>query len=123
MTTRHSKPGRSGAYIGIALASILHIFNPARVVIGGGVSQSGEFLMARCARLLKSTSWPPNTWKTWTVSRALFGDEAGLTGALSLARDLIPGISPCLNILNAGRIASRHPRRGQAGAPATIHPF
>ncbi len=30
---------RSGRYMGIALASFLHIFNPSCVVIGGGVSR------------------------------------------------------------------------------------
>ncbi len=81
---------RSGTYVGIALASILHIFNPSAVVIGGGVSQSGEFLMDPLRRALEKHVMAPKYLENLTVSRALFGDEAGLIGALSLARDLFP---------------------------------
>jgi glucokinase len=82
--------GRSGTYMGIALASILHIFNPTVVVIGGGVSQSGDFLLKPLRRALVSHVMAPQYLDNLQVVRALFGDEAGLVGALTLARDLYP---------------------------------
>jgi glucokinase len=81
---------RAGAYAGIALASHLHIFNPSVVVIGGGVSQSGDLLMVPLRRALEEHVMAPQYLENLIVTRALFGDEAGLVGALTLARDLYP---------------------------------
>ena len=36
---------RAGNFIGQAIANFLHIFNPTAVILGGGVIQSGPFLM------------------------------------------------------------------------------
>ena len=36
---------RAGTYIGYALANYLHIFNPSIIILGGGVSRSGPFLI------------------------------------------------------------------------------
>jgi glucokinase len=81
---------RAGTYMGIALASHLHIFNPTVVVIGGGVSQSGDLLMVPLRRALEEHVMAPQYLENLTVTRALFGDEAGLIGALTLARELYP---------------------------------
>ncbi len=81
---------RSGTYMGIALASILHIFNPTAVVIGGGVSLSGDFLMTPLRRALETHVMAPEYLENLKIMRAKFGDEAGLVGALTLGRELYP---------------------------------
>jgi glucokinase len=81
---------RSGTYLGIALASFLHIFNPTAIVIGGGVSQSGDFLFAPLRRALETHLMAPQYMENLTILPALFGDEAGLVGALTLAREQYP---------------------------------
>lgn len=81
---------RSGTYMGIALASHLHIFNPTAVVIGGGVSESGDFLLNPLKRALESHVMAPQYLENLKISRAVFGDDAGLVGALTLARDQHP---------------------------------
>lgn len=81
---------RAGTYAGIALAGILHIFNPTAVVIGGGVSQSGDLLMLPLRRALEEHVMAPEYLDNLVVTRALFGDEAGLIGALTLGRELYP---------------------------------
>ena len=60
------------------------------MVIGGGVSQSGDFLFKPLRRALVSHVMAPQYLDNLQVVRALFGDEAGLVGALTLARDLYP---------------------------------
>jgi glucokinase len=81
---------RSGTYMGIALADHLHIFNPTAVVIGGGVSQSGDFLLAPLKRAMEAHVMAPQYLENLKISRAMFGDEAGLIGALTLAREYSP---------------------------------
>ena len=81
---------RAGTYTGIAIASFLQIFNPTVVVIGGGVSQSGDLLMVPLRHALEEHAMAPQYLDNLTITRALFGDEAGLVGALTLARELYP---------------------------------
>lgn len=81
---------RSGEYMGIALASILHIFNPTAVVIGGGVSQAGDLLFRPLRSALETHVMAPQYLENLLVARAAFGDEVGLVGALTLARQLYP---------------------------------
>ena len=81
---------RSGRYMGIALASFLHIFNPSCVVIGGGVSQSGEFLLAPLRKALQEHVLNPAYLADLDLRTAIFGDEVGLAGALALVRDQYP---------------------------------
>ena len=76
---------RSGNFIGRALADYLHIFNPSIVIIGGGVSSTGDLLLEpmRLAMLenVISQAYTENLILTTTT----LGDEAGLMGALALA--------------------------------------
>jgi len=81
---------RCGTYVGIALASFLHIFNPSLVVIGGGVSRSGDFLMEPLRFALKSHVMNQAYLEDLQIYPALFGDEVGLVGTLALIRDLYP---------------------------------
>jgi predicted NBD/HSP70 family sugar kinase len=81
---------RSGTYMGIALANFLHIFNPTAVIIGGGVSQSGEFLLNPLRTALQQQVMHPNYLENLTIATAVFGDEAGLVGALALVEASYP---------------------------------
>jgi len=36
---------RAANFIGVALADLLHIFNPSAIIIGGGVSRTGPLLL------------------------------------------------------------------------------
>lgn len=75
---------RAGAFIGQALASFLHIFNPSVVIFGGGVSLSGRFLLDPVKASLQKYVMDQNYLRDLTVSQAALGDNAGLMGALAL---------------------------------------
>jgi glucokinase len=81
---------RSGRYIGLALANLVLIFNPTAVVIGGGVSQSGYLLIDPICRALNLFVMSPAYVRDLVVTTAKLGDEAGLLGALALARSINP---------------------------------
>lgn len=80
---------RAGHYLGLAVTSFLHSFNPSVVILGGGVSQSGEFLLAPMRATMRRTVLSPAYLDDLVISLAALGDDAGLLGALVLARSEI----------------------------------
>ena len=77
---------RAGYYLGMVLADFLHLFNPSMVIFGGGVSQSGDLLFIPAQNALRDFVLHPQYLANFSLSRASLGDEAGLIGALVLAR-------------------------------------
>jgi glucokinase len=77
---------RAGSFIGLAMANYLHIFNPTIVIIGGGVSRSGDLLLEPMRTAMKEHIMTPHYMDDFTLTTAALGDEAGLMGALALAR-------------------------------------
>jgi glucokinase len=76
----------AGKAIGSHLASLVHAFNPARIVIGGGVSQLGDLLFTPLRKTLQDEIMHPAYFINMEVRPAELGDDAGLIGAMLLAR-------------------------------------
>lgn len=79
---------KAGAYIGRALADLLHIFNPTIVIIGGGVSQSWDFIIEPIWKKLEERVMTPNYLDDLVITRAGLSDNSGLMGALALIRSM-----------------------------------
>jgi glucokinase len=79
---------RAGRFLGLALASFIHIFNPSMIIIGGGVSRSGDFLMKPIQSCLKEEVISPQYLEGFILTTSTLSDEAGLLGALALARSI-----------------------------------
>ena len=77
---------RAGEYLGIGVASFLHIFNPSIIILGGGVSQSGDILFEPFEASLRTNVFHPRYLENLTITTASLGDNAGLLGALALAQ-------------------------------------
>jgi glucokinase len=77
---------RAGEYLGIAVASFLHTFDPSIVIFGGGVSQSGPLLFEPFEESLKKNVFNPRYLENLVITTAALGDDAGLLGALALAQ-------------------------------------
>jgi len=75
---------RAGTFIGEALASFLHLFNPSVVIFGGGVSFSGKFLLDPVRASLQKNLMDQSYLRDLTIAHAALGDNAGLMGALAL---------------------------------------
>jgi glucokinase len=80
---------RAGRYIGLAIADLLHIFNPSLVVIGGGVSRAGDLLFAPIHRSVKDHLISEAYLNNLEIVPALLGDDSGLMGALELSRGIV----------------------------------
>jgi glucokinase len=81
---------RAGKYIGLAIADLLHIFNPSRIIIGGGVSRSGDLLFIPIRRAVKEFTISNVYIEKLDIVPAALGDDSGLLGALVLSREISP---------------------------------
>jgi glucokinase len=77
---------RAGYYLGIAVANYLAIFDPSILIFGGGVSQVGELLFKPFRESLQKHTFHPHYLDNLVITKAALGDDAGLLGALALAR-------------------------------------
>jgi glucokinase len=75
-----------GFYIGVGAANLINMLNPERFVIGGGISQAGELLLAPIRRTVESRAVPLQR-RTAQIVPAVLGDNAGVMGAAVLVRD------------------------------------
>jgi len=84
---------RSATYIGTAIAGYLHIFNPSMVIIGGGVSQSGEVFLDPLRKAMNEHVMSKKYLDGLTLATADLGDDVGLMGALALAQTITKTIT------------------------------
>jgi glucokinase len=82
---------RAGTFIGLALADFLHTFNPTIVIFGGGVSKSWDLLGGPTRKSMEKHVLSPIYLQDLTITTAALGDDAGLIGALLVARDAVAG--------------------------------
>ncbi len=70
-------------YLGVACANIGSILNPSTIVIGGGVSAAGDFLLQGVQKIYDENSFP-QVRATTKLALATLGNDAGVIGAASL---------------------------------------
>ncbi len=75
---------QSCKYIGLVLSYVGNILDPETIVIGGGVSQAGQFLVNLIEKPFNELLFPPLKGKI-KLKLAKLGNIVGLFGALSLA--------------------------------------
>jgi glucokinase len=68
------------------VTSIVNLFEPELVVIGGGVSRSGEQLIGPVRELVRASTMKPAGEKADIVASA-FGDKVGVVGAAAIVYD------------------------------------
>ncbi len=76
---------RSFHALGLSIVSLLHVFNPSVVVIGGGVSNMGEMLFEPVRATVRQ--YAMNARFICPIVHAELKGDVGLLGALALALD------------------------------------
>jgi predicted NBD/HSP70 family sugar kinase len=76
----------SGRRIGAVLASIVNFFNPSLIVIGGGLSRTGDQLLAGIRETIYRRSLPLAT-RELLIQRSSLGELAGVIGASAMVVD------------------------------------
>lgn len=67
-------------YLGDGLSSLIYIFNPKKIIIGGGISKQGDFLKNKIDGNLKKKVMK-NYLNILDITMAELGNDAGLLGA------------------------------------------
>jgi glucokinase len=81
---------RIGTILGVGITSLVNIFNPEMVVLGGGAAQAGELLFAPARAVVRERGLRPQRDQVRIVA-AHFGEDAGFVGAAALAlTELLP---------------------------------
>lgn len=75
---------RAGSYVGMAVANLVHLFNPQRIIIGGGVSNAGPLLFDPIRETTRRRLMPIYR-DTFDIVPSELGDDVGLLGAAALA--------------------------------------
>lgn len=75
---------RAGTYLGIGIANLLNLLNPARIIIGGGVSKAGSLLFDPARRTARQRAFERPARDAEIVPAGL-GDDAGAIGAAATA--------------------------------------
>jgi glucokinase-like ROK family protein len=73
----------TGTFLGFGLLNIIHFLNPSMVIIGGGVSKSGKWILEPAKGVIQSHALSDEAGKTTIVVSEL-GDEGSLIGACTL---------------------------------------
>ena len=74
---------RAVYYMALGLVNIIHSFNPDRIIIGGGVSRSGDLLFPLLREKTEELVMPSYSG-TYTIVPAELRDDVGLVGASAL---------------------------------------
>jgi len=78
--------GAAGRRVGHMLASVVNFFNPSLIVVGGGVAQSGDQLLAAIRETIYRRSLPLAT-RELLIQRSSLGGLGGVIGTSALVVD------------------------------------
>ncbi|MBZ5201549.1 ROK family transcriptional regulator [Planomicrobium chinense] len=73
----------SGQAMGVGLTNLIHIVNPEKIVLGGGVSKAEQFILPAIRETIQASALTPSASKT-QVEVTKLGDDATLIGAITL---------------------------------------
>ena len=74
----------AGSYLGLGLVSLLHIFDPDIIIIGGSVSKAGDLLFEPAREVVRRRCMNERFWRDTPIVTAALGDDVGLLGGLAL---------------------------------------
>lgn len=91
-----------GFCLGLGIVSLLHIFNPEVIVIGGGVSNIGDLLFTPMWETIKQHTLDEAYWRDLRIERAQLGGDVSIVGAgaLVLTKGGQSDVTQVIHILN-----------------------
>lgn len=78
----------AGVHLGTALASLVNLFNPSMVVVGGGVAQIGDLLLEPIRETVHQRSLLPAS-RSVRITSALLGRRSSAMGAVVQALSIV----------------------------------
>jgi glucokinase len=77
---------RAAYYLGIGLGTAINLLNPRKILLGGGVMASAELLLPQARAEARRRSYQAS-FDCCSIEKARLGNDAGLMGAASWAKD------------------------------------
>jgi glucokinase len=74
----------TGRCVGTAMANLVNVLNPQKIIVGGGVAQAGEMILGPLRETIDERSMGPNA-AVVEVLPAMLGNRAGVLGAAAMA--------------------------------------
>lgn len=100
----------AGRLLGIALADLVNLLNPGRIVIGGGLVQAGEPLLAPLRDTVRAQAMRASGRATEIVPAALGGDSIALGAVAMVLKTVLYGAAvPSRVSTTAGWMTTTHP--------------
>ncbi len=81
----------AGAWLGLGLVNLVHLFNPRAIVMGGSVTQLGDLLFAPARDILQQHRLAPEFLPPDLLRLAQLGDDVCLIGAAWVAQQALQG--------------------------------
>lgn len=75
---------RTACYVGVGLASLINLFNPELIVIGGGLSNMGDMLLAPAYQVAENRAFK-QSYGAVRFARAELGQNSGVLGVAVFA--------------------------------------
>ena len=75
---------RGGRILGLGITTLLHLFNPEIIVIGGGVSKLGELLFEPMREAYQQYAIDSAYWSDLRIERSALADDVSIVGAAAL---------------------------------------
>lgn len=73
----------AGKALGVGLTNLIHIVNPEKIVLGGGVSKAQQFILPEVRHTIQASALTPAASAT-LVEISKLGDDATVIGAVTL---------------------------------------
>ncbi|MFC2164327.1 ROK family protein [Acidobacteriota bacterium] len=77
---------QAGYYLGIGLSQAINLLNPEKILLGGGVMESADYLLPPALEEAKNRSYTAS-FECCCIERTQLGNKAGFIGAALWARD------------------------------------
>jgi glucokinase len=81
---------KAGYYIGLGLVNLIHVLEPQRILIGGGVSQAGNLLFDPIRETIRDHLMS-SVYESVEIQPAALKGDVGLLGAVALVLELAGG--------------------------------
>ena len=85
---------QAGAWLGLGLVNLLHLFNPAAIVIGGSAANLDELILGPALAVIRQHLLHNDFYAPGLVRLAAIGEDACLVGAALYSRWRHDGVKP-----------------------------
>jgi glucokinase len=75
---------RGGWILGLGIVTLLHLFNPEIIVLGGGVTNVGELLFAPMREAIEKYALDSSYWRDLKIVPSALGEDVSIFGAAAL---------------------------------------